>query len=114
MQFAEPLRYHQSTATLSVQDNVVRSVTTKHCATQSLWNTPPASSNSELLTVPRGFVQPTREYTISLGIGIRHTMVCALLGFGDGRAALGCGKNLQGIEVGPVITTPSHMYPEAS
>ena len=97
---------------LSVQDNVVLSVTKKNYATQSLWTTPPAISNSELLTAPCGFVQLTREYIMSLGKGIRHTMRCALLGFGDGCAALGCGGNLLGMAVGPGSTTPPHMYPE--
>ena len=114
VQVVEPLRCHQSTDVLSVRDNVVRSVTTKHCYTQSLCTTPPASSNSELLTVPCEFFQLTRESTMSLGKDIRHTMGCAPLGFGEGRAALGCGGNFRGMAVGPGSTTPPHMYPDAS
>ena len=114
MQVVEPLRYHQSPAVLSVRENVVRSVTTKYCATQSLCTTPPASSNSELLTVPCGFVQLTRESTISLGKGIYRTMGCAPLEFGEGCAALGCGSNFRGMDGGPGSTTLSHMYLDAS
>ena len=80
----------------------------------ALWTTAPASYNYELLTVPCAFVQLTRESTMSLGKGIHHTMGCAPLGFGDGRAALDYGGKLQGMEVGPGSTTPLHMYPEAS
>ena len=114
VQFAEPLRCHQSPAVLSVRDKLVRSFTTKHWATQSMWTMPPANSNSELLTVPCGFVQLTRDFTMSFGKGIRHTMGCAPLGLWGGRAALGCGGNSQGMAVGPGSTTPPHMYPEAS
>ena len=97
-----------------VRDKVVRSFNTKHQDTHSLWTTPPTDSNSELLTVPCGFVQLTRESNMSFGKGIRHTMGCDPLGFGEGRAALGCGGNSRCMAVGPRRTTPLHMYPEAS
>ena len=113
MQVAEPLRCHHSPDVLLVRYKVVCSFATKHWATQSLWTTPPASSNSELLTVPCGFVQLTRESMMSLGKGIRHTIGCAPLGFGEGRAALGCGGNSRGMAVGTGSTRPLHMYPEA-
>ena len=109
----EPLRCHQSPAVLSVRNKVVRSFTTKHWATQSLWTTTPANSNSELLTVPCRFVQLTKDSTMSFGKGIRQTMGCAPLGLGEVRAALGCGGNYQGMVVGPGSTTPPHMYLEA-
>ena len=98
---------------LSVRDKVVRSFTTKHWATQSLWTMPPANYNSELLTVPCGFFQLTRDSTMSFGKGIQHTMVCAPVGLGECLAALGCGGNSRGMAVGPGITKPPHMYPEA-
>ena len=98
---------------LSVRARVVRSFTTKHWATQSLWTTPPASSNSELLTVLWGFVQLTRDSTIPFGKGMRHTMGCAPVGLGGGRAALGCGGNVIGVAVGPGSTMTPHIYPEA-
>ena len=99
---------------LLVRDNMVRYFTTKHWATQSLWTTPPANSNSDLLTFPSGFVQLTRESTMSFGKDIHHTIGYAPLGFGEGRAALGCVGSYQGMAVGPGSTTPPHMYPEAS
>ena len=114
VQVAEPLRCHQRPAVLSVRARVVRSFTTKHWATQSLCTTPPANSNSELLTVPCGFVQLTRDSTMSFGKGMLHTMGCAPAGLGEGRAALGCGGNFRGVAVGPGSPTPPHMYPEAS
>ena len=114
MQVAEPLRCYHSHTVLSVRNKVVCSFTTKHWATQSLWTTPPDNSNSELLTVPCEFVQLPRESTMSFGKGISHTMGCAPLGFGEVRAALGCGGNSQDMAVGPGNTTPPHMYPEAS
>ena len=113
MQVPEPLRFHLSPAVLSVRDKVVRSFTTKQLATQSLWTTPPANSNSELLTVPCGFVQLTRDSTMPFGKGIRHTMWCAHVGLGEGRAALVCGGNYRGMSVVPGSTTPPFMYPEA-
>ena len=99
---------------LSVRARVVRSFTTKHWATQSLWTTPPANSNSELLTVPCGFVQLTRDSTMSFGKGMRQNMWCYPVGLGEGRVALGCGGNFRGVAVGPGSTMPPHMYPEAS
>ena len=99
---------------LSVRARVVRSFTKKHWASQSLWTTPPANYNSELLTFPCGFVQLTSYSTMSFGKGMRHTMGCAPVGVGEGRAALGCGGNSRGMAVGPGSTTPPHMYPEAS
>ena len=114
MQVAEPLRCHQSSAVLSVHAKVVCSFTIKYWATQSLWTTPPANSNSELLTVPCGFFQLTRDSTMSFGKGICHTMGCAPLGLGEGHEVLGCGGIYQGLAVGPGSTTPLHMYPEAS
>ena len=74
MQVTDPLHFFQSPVMMSVRYNTVRSVSTKHIATQSLWMMPPASSNYELLTVPCGFVQLTRESTISFGKGVHHTM----------------------------------------
>ena len=99
---------------LSVRARVVSSFTTKHWATQSLLTTPPTSSNSELLTVPCGFVQLTSDSTMFFGKGMRHTMGCAPVGLGEGRTALGCGGNVLGVAVGPRSTTPLHIYPEAS
>ena len=110
----ETLCCNQRPAVLSIRARVVRYFMTKHWATQSLWNTPPASSNSELLTVPCGFVQLTRDSMMSFGKGMRHTMGCAPVGLGEGRAALGCGGNVRGVAVGPGSTTPPHMYTEAS
>ena len=98
---------------LLVRDKVVRSFTKKHWATQSLWTTPPANSNSELLTVPCGFFQLTRDSTMFFGKGICHTLGCAPLGLGEGRAALGCGGNYRGMAFGPGSTTPPHMYSES-
>ena len=99
---------------LSVHAKVVRSFTIKYWSTQSLWTTPPANSNSELLTAPCGFVQLTRDSIMSFGKGMPHTIRCAPVGLGEGRAALGCGGNFRGVVVGPGSTTPPHMYPEAS
>ena len=101
----EPLRCHQRPAVLSVRAMVVRYFTTKHWATQSLWNTPPAHSNSESLTVPCGFFQLTRDSTMSFGKGMRHTIECSPVGLGEGRAELGCGGNVRGVAVGPGSTT---------
>ena len=86
MQAAEPLSCHQSPAVLSVHAKVVRSFTIKYWSTQSMWTMPPANSNSELLTIPCGFVQLTRDFTMSFGKGIRHTMGCAPLGLWGGGA----------------------------
>ena len=99
---------------LSVRARVVCSFTTKHWATQSLWTTPPANSNSELLTVPCGFVQLFRDSSMSFGKGMRHNMGFAPMGLGKGRSALGCGGNFRGVAVGPGSTTPPQIYPEAS
>ena len=71
-------------------------------------------TDSELLTVPCGFVQLTRESTMSFGKGMRHTMGCAPVGLGEGRVELGCGGNVLGVAVGPGSTTAPHIYPEAS
>ena len=98
----------------SVRDKVVRFFTTNNWATQSLCTKPPANYNSELLTVPCGFFQLTRDSTMSFGKGICHTMGCAPLGLGEGHEVLGCGGIYQGLAVGPGSTTPLHMYPEAS
>ena len=114
VQVAEPLSFYQRPAMLSVRARVVCSFTTKHWDTQSLWTTPPANSNSELLTVPCGFVQLTRGSTMSFGKGMRHTMGCAPVGLGEGRAALGCGRNSRGVAVDSGSTTPPHMYLETS
>ena len=110
----EPLCCHHRTAVLTVRARVVRSFTTKHWATQSLWTTPPASSNSEMLNVPCGFVQLTSDSTMSFGKDMRDTMGCTPVGLGEGRAALGYGGSVCGVVVGPVSTTPPYMYPEAS
>ena len=114
VQVTEPLRCHHRPAVLSVRARVVRSFTTKHWDTQSLWTKPPASSTSELLTVTCGFVQLTSDSTMSFGKGMRHTMGCAPVGLGEGRASLGCGGNVRGVAVGPGSTMPLHMYTEAS
>ena len=114
MQVAEPFLCHQIPAVLSMRNKVARSFTTKHWTTQSLWTTPPASSNLELLTVPCGFVQLTRVSTISFWKVTHHTMDCAPLEFGEGHESLGCGGNYRGIAVGPGNTTTPFMYLGAS
>ena len=62
------------------------------CAcTHTVWIIPPVSSNSELLTVPCGIVQLTRDSTTSFGKGALHNTMRSSVGFGDGCSALGCG-----------------------
>ena len=99
---------------LSVRDKMIRSFTTNHLATQLLWTTPPANSNSELLTVPYGFVQLNRDLLCPLGKAYATLWGVPPLGFGEGRAALVCGGNSRGMAIGTGSTTPPHMYPEAS
>ena len=71
VQVAEPLCFHHRPDVLSARARVVCSFTTKHWATQSLWTTPPASYNSELLTVSCVFFQLTNDSTMSFGKGMR-------------------------------------------
>ena len=106
---ANTFLFHQRTVMLSVRDSVVYSCMSKQWAIYALWSTLTVSSRSLLAIWPSGLPQETSCAVMSAGKCARHTMECALAGFGDVAEAIGCGWGVQGTAVGTGVL-PLHTY----